>query len=64
MNKPRKNRFICNLTDSVSVRLTDKAITECREEEKLNTQQLYWFTQMSYIQSHLCLLYTSDAADE
>jgi len=34
MNKPRKNKFIFNSTDSISGRLTDKQEFECRDEEK------------------------------
>ena len=30
-----------------------KTVKECRDEERLNTRRLYWFTQMSYIKSHL-----------
>ena len=53
MNKLRKNKFIFDWTDSISDSLTDKTVNECRDEERLNTKRLYWFTQMSYIQSHL-----------
>jgi len=34
MNKPRKNRFIFDWTDSISDRLINKQESECRDEEK------------------------------
>ena len=51
MNKPRKNIFIFNWTDSISGRLTNKRELECRDWGRMNTKQLYWFTPMRYIQS-------------
>jgi len=53
LNKPRNNRFILNWTDLIFDRLTNESVKECRDEERLNTTRLYWFTQMNYIQSHL-----------
>jgi len=48
MNKPRKNKFIFNWTDSISARLTDKQGFECRDEEKWThnsyTGSLKWAT--------------------
>jgi len=50
---PRKNRFNYNWTYLFLDSLVYLAVIECRDWERMNTRQLYWFTPMSYIQSSL-----------
>jgi len=48
---PRKNRFNYNWTYLFLNSFVYLVVIECRDWERMNTKQLYWFTPMTYIQS-------------